>query len=193
MGHNLSTQLREGATDAFNGVVNTVSDTLNGVEGHGFNYDDIARDWKNVGIAYHNSTAGYQQQQFLTAPKSEAERLTNLLNPNAANNKTLWAQTSGTAVGSSYTPQAGTGGIIRPSQLASISDPNQKTLIARSRGSTRAAIDAGAKMFDASAAPTLQSAAQPTSSAMINSAGGTGIATSSEQNSNMTGTMKNLV
>jgi hypothetical protein len=193
MGHNLSTQIREGASDAFNGTVNTISDTLNGVEGHGFNYDDVARDWRNVGVAYHNATAGYSKQQLYSAPQSEAERLSNLLNPNTSVNRSLWAQTSSASLHASYGPQAGTAGITPPSQLSAISDPATKTLIARSRGPVRDAVNASAKTSDATVAPALQQGAQPTASAMINSAGGTGIATASEQNSAMNGTMKSLV
>jgi hypothetical protein len=150
--------------------------------------DDKDSDWhlRNAYAGWKNAFGEDPQAPELSQDQINQQRIKqdqdNLLratNPNASWNVHNWQSVSSKGANSVYSNQAGTGGVAKPSDLLSISDPATKFLNSSVRGSAKSYLNVAKNYLDSGTAGSISSAMSGSAmpSDTINSGGGSGLAT----------------
>jgi hypothetical protein len=185
--------------DGLEGIVTGIGGVMAVATGGGTSeLVESGRHWKNYGYDVANAFTGEDKRDDgtkatpLTAAQVAANNLKRATDPNAPWNKTNWQVYKGVQTNSLYSPQSGLGGVVKPSDLQNISNPDSKMLTASTRGNTRAAVNTMNAARDNLTANAIHQAVnsdnppkpleQPSDN--INSAGGSGASMNNEKNQN---------
>jgi len=149
-----------------------VPDALHGLGGGGFGdfKNDLQNQWGtylNRAFTGSNDFSVHQSQDSINQQK-----LQEFTNPNTYYNASNWQSATSHLSNAAYGPQAGMSGVVKPTDLMSISDPTTKYLNSSLRGTQKTMYQGLNNTFNTNSSSTLSMANNPSQS--INSGGGTG-------------------
>ena len=153
-------------------------------------WDQVQADVQNTRIGFQNAIMGTHQAKYETAAQKEQDQIKaqrdNLMratNTNSTWNASNWQSISSKAANSAYSKQSPINGVAKPSDLMSISDPSTKVMNSKYRGTNKTLWGVAKNGIDNAAADHISSATtgNPMPSDTINSAGGSGLTVSQDQ------------